>query len=345
MAKSTQTSSMSMVELPTVAIAGKVSVKPFFDPDVENMGLQTYGLSLFDGVAHEEQLACIELNGQKRYLTGLNPFAPEVKMLKDPEERQAKISEINKLVAQLEAELASNILDVNSPNFWNDVKLLRPDNDDFWGKISIRCSNEPLFLDAEKNPYDLIKILAIEAGGFSIVAKSYDDAKARAVRPKFFLDKDINTIASRTEVKKLTNSAISELDSLFKKNPTKLMYIAKVVDANSAYYKKSTPLDIIYDNLDKYIKGEGFEKNLTRAAKSFSDACELDMETLKIKALIKDASFYKFIAPKSDGMIYHMPTQSMMGRNVSDCVEYLKSPLNDKIFGELLSSVEKYWKQ
>lgn len=335
---------MTMVELPTVA-AGKIAVKPYFDSSVENMGLQTYGLSLFDGVAHEEQLACIELNGQIRYLTGLNPFAPEVKMIKDSEEREARIAEIVKTVAALEAELAGNILDTSSSTFWNEVKLLRPDNHDFWGKISIRCSNESLHLDPQKNPYDLIKMIAIEAGGFSIVAKSYEDAKARAVRPKFYLDKEVSTMGSKTEVKKLTNAAISELDSIFKKNPTKLMYIAKVVDNNSTYYKKSTPLDIIYDNLDKYIKGEAYEKNLKRAAESFTEACGLDMETLKVKCIIKDASTYKFVAPKSDGMLYHMPTNSMMGRNVAECIEYLKNPVNDKIFGDLLSSVEKFWKQ
>lgn len=335
-----------MVELPTVSHVGKVSVRPFFESEVENMGLQNYGLSLFDGVAHEEQLACIEqVDGKRRYLTGLNPFAPEIKMIRDKEEREAKILAINTVVAQLEAELASNIIDPKSPTFWNDVVLLRPDNDDFWGKISMRCSNEIVHLEPEKNAYDLIKMYAIEAGGFSIIAKSFDDAKARPVRPKFYLDKDINTIASKTEVKKLTNGAIAELDSLFKKNPTKLMYIAKVVDGNSAQYKKSTPLDVIYDNMDKYIKGEGMEKNLARAARQFMDAVELDSDTLKIKALVKDASFYKFIAPKSDGMIYHMPSNSMMGRNVAECIEYLKNPMNDKIFGELLTAVEKYWKQ
>ena len=47
------------------------------------MGLEKYGLSLHDGVYHEEQLACIENNGIKRYVTGLNEFAPEIKLIKD----------------------------------------------------------------------------------------------------------------------------------------------------------------------------------------------------------------------------------------------------------------------
>jgi len=32
------------------------------------MGLENYGMALYDGVWHEESLACLELNGVKRYV-------------------------------------------------------------------------------------------------------------------------------------------------------------------------------------------------------------------------------------------------------------------------------------
>ena len=139
-----------------------VSVRPYFDSTINNMGLEKYGLSLFDGVFHEEQLACLEINGIKRYVTGLNEFAPEVKFLPD-DEREAKIREIRKVVSQLEKELAANVVNPDDPDFWNKIKLLKPDNDDFWSKIAIRCGNEPLFLEPAKDPYDLIKLYAIES--------------------------------------------------------------------------------------------------------------------------------------------------------------------------------------
>ena len=71
----------------------------------------------------------------------------------------------------------------------------------------------------------------------------------------------------------------------------------------------------------------------------------MDMETLKLKSLVKDASFFKFIAPKADGMIYHMVTSTMLGRNASEVVEYLKNPLNETILVEMLNSVETYWNE
>lgn len=318
-----------------------IAVRPFFDASASNMGLEDYGMSLFDGVKHHEQLACLENNGVVRYLTGLNEFSPDIKLL-NPDDREARVREIRNAVAELEKELAANVLDVEDPQFWNKVKLLKPDNGDFWNRITIACGNEPLFLDP-KDPYDRIKLFAIEAGGFSIISKSFEDARSRPVAPKFYLDKTEETVSTRTEYKKMRNKALSELQKLFDKNSTKLFYIAKVVDINSTQYKKSTPNDIIYENMDNYINGFGGETNLERAAKSFIETAGLDMETLKIKSIVRDSSFFKYIINKADGYIYHAKSSSMLGRNVSDVVEHLKNPLHEDILKDLNQSVEKYW--
>ena len=58
-----------------------IAIRPYFDPNKQNMGLEQYGMALHEGVWHEESLACLELNGVKRYVTGLNEFAPDVKRL------------------------------------------------------------------------------------------------------------------------------------------------------------------------------------------------------------------------------------------------------------------------
>jgi Tfp pilus assembly protein PilP len=318
-----------------------IAVRPFFDNSVSNMGLESYGLSLYDGVKHFEQLACLEQNGVIRYLTGLNEFAPEIKLL-NAEDREARVREIRTAVAELETELAANVLDIEDPQFWNKVKLLKPDNKEFWNRISVACGNEPLFLDPV-DPYDRIKLYAIEAGGFSIVAKSFDDARSRAVPPKFYLDKKEQTVIARTEYKKMRNKALAELQKLFDKNSTKLFYISKVVDGNSTQYKKGTPNDVMYENMDLYINGEGVESNKERAAKSFLEAVGMDMETLKIKSIVRDSVFFKYIINKADGYIYHVKTNALLGRNVSDVVEYLKNPLNEDVLVDLNKACEKFW--
>ncbi len=318
-----------------------IAVRPFFDNSVSNMGLENYGLSLYDGVKHFEQLACLEQNGVIRYLTGLNEFAPEIKLLKG-DDKEARVREIRTAIAELETELAANVLDIEDPQFWNKVKLLKPDNKEFWNRINIACGNEPVFLDPN-DPYDRIKLYAIEAGGFSIVAKSFDDARSRAVPPKFYLDKKEQTVIARTEYKKMRNKALSELQKLFDKNSTKLFYVAKVVDGNSTQYRKSTPNDVMYENMDLYINGEGVESNKERAAKSFLEAVGMDMETLKIKSIVRDSVFFKYIINKADGYIYHAKTNAMLGRNVSDVVEYLKNPLNEDVLTDLNKACEKFW--
>jgi len=318
-----------------------IAVRPYFDNSASNMGLEDYGMSLFDGVTHNEQLACLDNNGVVRYITGLNEFAPEIKLLPTAD-KEARIREIRSAVAELEQELAANVIDIEDKEFWGKVTLLRPNNSEFWNKISISCGNEPLFLDP-KDPYDRIKLYAIEAGGFSLVAKSLEDARAKAVPPKFYLDKEEETVMVRTEYKKLRNKALSELQKLFDKNSTKLFYIAKVVDINSTQYRKSTPNDVIYENMDNYIAGLGGETNKERAAKTFMDTANMDMETLKIKSIVRDSVFFKYIVNKADGYIYHTKTNSLLGRNVSDVVEHLKNPLNEDILKDLNTACEKFW--
>jgi len=319
-----------------------VTIRPFVDNINENMGLEKYNMVLFEGIFHEEQIICLENNGIKRYVTGLNEFAPEIKNLPE-EEREALVKDIRSTVAQLEKELIANVIDPKDPDFWNKVKLLRPDNDDFWSKIALRCSNEPVYLDAANDPYDLIKLRAIEHGGFSIIAKSLQHARAEAPRFKFYLDKFEETASIKTELKKLKNKAFSELQKMFDKNTNKLFYVCKVVDPNSTQYKKSTPLDVLYDNMDKYISGETVEVNKRQTAQKFLDVCALDMETLKLRAVIKDANFYKLIATRGDGNIYHMKSGSMLGKNPSDILMYLKNPLNEEILLDVITNTEKYW--
>jgi hypothetical protein len=321
-----------------------LAVRPYVDNATANMGLEKYQMVVFEGVVHEEQLACLEYNGIKRYVTGLNEFAPEVKMLSE-DDREAVVKQIRITVSQLEKELASNVVDPDDKEFWNKVRLLRPDNDEFWGKIVMRFGNEPIFLDPSKDPYDLIKLKAIEAGGFSTVCKSLEEARVQPVPPKFYLDKFEETASIRTEVKKLRNKALAELQKFFDKNSNKLFYVCKVIDANSTQYKKSTPLDILYDNMDKYINGETVDKDKRKTAQRFLEIAALDMETLKLRSLVKDANFYKIIATRGDGFIYHMKSTSMMGKNSSDVVEFLKNPLNEEVLSDITKNVETFWNQ
>jgi hypothetical protein len=335
--------SLTLVEKYPQNKTGSIAIKPYFDQSVNNMGLEKYGLSLFDGVFHEEQLACLEINGVKRYLTGLNEFAPEVKNLPE-DEREAKAREIRKVVSQLEKELNSNVVDPEDKDFWNKIELLKPSNSEFWDKIVLRCGNDPLYLEPSKDPYDLIKLYAINAGGFTIVAGSYDDARKRPTPPKFYLDIAEETVGIKTELKKMRNKALSELQKMYDKNINKLFYVCKIVDVDSAQYRKNTPNDVMYDNMDRYINGETVERDKKLTAERFLNAVKHDLATLKLKAIAKDAAYHKFIVSKSDGFIYHLSSSTMLGRNLADVVEFMKNPINQDLTDQIVAKVEEHWK-
>ena len=320
-----------------------ISIRPYIEENYQNMGLEDYGMVLFPGTSQEEQLAAIERNGQVRYITGLDEFAPEVQNIKNPEKREAIIRKIRQVVSILEKQFKSNVIDPDDPEFWNKVEQLKPNNEKFFSEISVRCGNEPTYLKPKEDPFDLIRFMAIEAGGFPLVAKSYEDAQAMAKAPKWYLDKEEDTVSTRTEYKKLRNKAIGVLDDLYSKNPTKLLYVTKILETHSARYKKSTPIDVLYETLDEYIAGNSNEPKKGAAAQALINTGQQDMETLKLRAIVKDASFYKFITLKPDGMLYHTKKNNMLGRNISDVVEFLKNPMNEDVLADLLSEVEEYW--
>ena len=317
-----------------------IAIRPYFNSDVENMGLENYGMTLFENVWHTEELSCLEINGVKRYVTGLNEFSPEIKKL-SPEERKIRIRQVRGAVAQLEAELASNIIDPDAPDFWNKVKLLRPDNDQLWGKIQIKLGNDPIYLDPKTDPYDLIKIFAIESGGFDMIAKNLSEAKS-SNRKKFYLDKFEETVNTRTSTSKLRNRALAALQSLYDSNPTKLFYVAKVVDPDSTRYLKSTPNDVMYENMDTFIYGEGSESIKEKAAKTFLNISRMELGELKILSVIKDAKFFNYLTAKN-GYIVDAITGSRLGKTNEEVYSFLINPVNEDILQSLLDKVEIYW--
>ena len=335
-------SDYTIVEKYQLGKSATIAVRPFFSPNKENMGLEQYGLSLHDGVYHEENLACLEMNGVKRYITGLNEFDPKVKML-SKDKKKTKIKEIREVVAQLEAELAANVVDPSDKDFWNKLTIMKPDNSKFWDKISLRCGNDPVFLDPEKDPYDLIKLHAINAGGFSIVAKSLREAKEMNNPPKFYLDTIEESLSTRTELSKIKNRALVELQKLYDSNTAKLIYVAKICDVDSVQYVKSTPNDILYENMDNYINGLGAESSKKKAASQFLEVSQLTMEDLKIRAVVKDALYYRFITTKAGGWIEPIDSGIRLGKRPSEVLEFLKKPENDEALTSILEKVEPYW--
>ena len=121
------------------------------------------------------------------------------------------------------------------------------------------------------------------------------------------------------------------------------MYVSKICDADSVQYVKATPNDVLYENMDQYINGFGAESSKKRAASQFIDVASLSMEELKIRALIKDSLYYRFITTKAGGWIEPIDSGIKLGKTPSECLQFLKNPENEESLMSLLEKVEPYW--
>lgn len=323
--------------------SGTISIKPLVIKDRENFGLEKYNMVIFPNSVYTEDLACLEYNDTFRYVTGLDEYAPEVQNMQDEEQKRITIKTIREIVSYLEKILASNNIDPEDEHFWDKVKKLRPDNENFWGKIRVELTNTQRILDPMNDPNDMILLLAIEAGGFSGIAKSYEDAVSMPELPKFYLDKRYATATAKASLKKTRNKAIAMLDNLFSENYDKVFYIAKILDLNSKGFKKSTPKDIIYDFLDEYISGNSYETNKSKAPQDFINLVDVKQEQLMLRAMVKDAILYHVIATKPDGSLYYIKKNAFVGKSNVDAVAYMANPINEDIFQEVYKEINTIW--
>ncbi len=324
---------------------GTIAIRPYVNASKENMGLEKYNYVLFPGTHQMEDMACVTFRGKLRYLNGLDEYAASVQGIDNREKREAKALQIRTIVAQLELEKTFNRIDVNDTDFWNKVHTFRPDNGEIWGSMSLKCSNDPVFLDPIKNTDHLLTLLAIENGGYPGIAKSFEDAKSGARDKKWYLDKQSDTVGTRATSSKIKNQALGVLEELSEENPRKLLFIAKMTEANSVQYHYGTLPSVVYDNMDSFITGKSSEQVIKHAAGLFLSYSEMSLRELKIRSLIKDATFYKYMITKGDGLIYTKSDNTMLGRNTSEVYEYLVNPLNERVLDSLLLKIEATWKK
>jgi len=324
---------------------GSIAIRPYCDRTKPNMGLEEYGFVVFPGTHQEEEMACITYRGKLRYLNGLDEYAPEVKSLKleDPEAYEARVKQIRTIIAELELEKTYNKIDPSDDDFWQKVQTFRPDNKDIWSSIKVKCNNDPIFLSPKTNTDHLLLILSIECGGFPLIGKSLEDCKAGSKQKKWYLDKQSDTVSVNVSISKVKNKALAMLDELAEDNPRKLFYAAKLVDNNSMQYRNTTLQSVIYDNMDMFITGQGVEPKIKTAATRFLKFANMSMQELKIKAVIKDALFYKIIISKGDGMIHYPKGNIMLGKNVDEVYEKLNNPGHEDLLDQIHDSVEETW--
>jgi hypothetical protein len=319
-----------------------VTVRAFIDPKAKNMGLEKYNLALFEETSQKEPIRQIIQHGKERFITGLNPFAPEILEM-DEDERSVLEAEMREHVSYLEKTLNNNPVDVKDKEFWSKVELLHPSNTKFFSGIDLELENKPKGLQISKNPEHYLLWVLIKNGAFNFCAASYEDAEMAPRKPKFFLDEGAATISSKNEFEILKARASSKLLHMYENSKTKLLFITKVLDHNGSSYRYSTDKELLYQEMNNYLKAESVSASVRQKANErFLKMADLRIEDLKMKALIKDALFFRFIEEKPD-RTYATKEGVGLGRTLLDIESFLLQGKNEDIKNLLIEKVEEQW--
>jgi len=331
------------------AKAGFYYIQPYSRPGVSNMGLEKYELVLNEGTQQIEQLTCLETiagSGVYRYVTGLDEEAPEIRRMENDAREVARL-QIRTNVAFIEKSLTGNVIDVQDKDFWSKVVHLKPTNSSFWNNVSITVDNFAKGLDSSE-PMDLLLICAIQAGGFTLIHKSKQEAESVSKPGKYYLDNVMETATFDVEPVKLRNKAVALLQHLNEKHPEKMAKVAtalRVKRNQTAFYNKNTPQDTVYLDLDQFIHGQtDFEKIAFKASKEFIDFA--DMENTKLTAYVVtfDALVRKDIAQKTeDKKFYHLKEDILMGATREEVLEFVMNPANGTLAKKMLDEYQKRW--
>ncbi len=358
----------ALVESPALKHA-KLSIKPYVGK-ADNTGLKSYNMVIHERVWHTDTIPCRVDGLTKTYKTGLNEFAPEVQNL-PKEKKEATIRNIRELVVKAENILAGNAnisaddiykKDAEgkqtaefTTDFWSKVTKFKSviadvfDNRgvrqlSYWDEFNIKLNNEGDILN-EEDIKDLIKVAVIEAGGFSMIAPSYEvAAEDPKERYKFYLDKREDTSAIRTADRKLIARANAKLLAMSEKDANKMFYITKLVSNDSVFFKtgkNATPNDVLYEECSRYLEGLLFE-NKTLAAEKFIKLAESTLGEVKARCVLKDARYLNQVVFKENSL-FDLKSGTILGKNEDEAVVFLMATANHNVFDPLYNFCNAEW--
>lgn len=311
----------------------RVSVRQYCDPEIPNMGMEKYNMSIFSGEngvgGHKEWLGYKQVGNKKIYLTGLDVNADSVKAIKDENLREQKIKEIEQTVDFLEESFGEY--------------TLAPTNAEFWQNQFIEIRKPVLELDLT-NPKDLFTYYAIFGGGFSEIATSFESAKNSNKIYKYYLHQEDEVADVKIEVTKLRNKARTELENLDNEDSEKMFKISKLLLPIEKGFNRKTPKSRIYGDLNDYIDGLYSANDTKGAPKRFIEISKTDRTTLNMQAIVREALYQNFIVKNTDQIFWNPQTQVSYGRNENEIIAFLSNPIHTDELSQINSRVDKIWK-
>ncbi len=346
-----------------------IAIKPFIS-DNPNTGLKEYNMAVHERIKHTDIVVCKVDGRTKEYLTGINEAAESVQML-EGEEKEARIKSIRELVVRAENAIGGNfdisdadIYEIDEKGksttkfnklFWSKVKTFKsvfPDVLDnrgqrvntWWDDYSIILTNDGIILNSDKVK-DQITVSLIEAGGLSMIAKSYEDA-LQVGRCKFYLDKREDTSAILVADDMSRDRAGAKLIAMKDGDANKLFYVTKLVSTDSLFFKtnkNATPTNVLYKECVNFIEGKtSIERSKGRACTRFIELASMTLDQLKARCVLQDAKTLRLVAIREQEL-YIIKGSTIIGKNDEEAASFLLNTVNVKTYENLLKEVQKEW--
>lgn len=288
------------------------------------------GQGIIDRPRITEDLTSIDFFGVKRYMTGLDPEVVKYDTTLDEQSKEEKIAQIEADVKRLERIVGTGMLDATNEKFWDKVKL----------HLEKKTTNLDL-----TNARTEILFHCIKAGGFYTVAPTLEEAMESG--RKFYLIEPVEFVENRVSPRKLFNDAIFELQKMERSKAfDDLFYIAKYIMPVERSYTKKTPKSLMYEDLDKFIKGEVLRsRSKSEAPIQFLDALKVSKEVMVVTNIVRDGMYYNMLYTNQAGEIKNNETGGVYGTTVESAVKHLLNPAYEHEIDNIKDRVLQKWNE
>lgn len=278
-----------------------VTLKENANPMRFNLGLEAEGRSKFPNCFDIIQPP---IGKDGRWITGLDEDARSIRLIQDPEERQAKRESVRALRLSLEDLTGYDL--TGKSKFW----------DEFFVEINPK---KPLDLTI---PLDRIKYEVILASQ-SVAPTLKDTTKVDYIGAKYYVSKKHEDVAEKVSKQRRKAEADAAMLELLK-TPDKAVLIGRYLGLPVS---TTTPADNMFDIYKTYLDAD----DKLDSIKKFNIALTKNASELNIKLIFDDGVKFNVIRLR-DG--YYQRGNITYGKSIADAITFLSDIKNQ---GELLS--------
>ena len=232
-------------------------------------------------------------------------------------------------------------------------KSLSPSNSSFWSNIRFTLSDIGLVYSTHKNSTNqnedhLLLYYVLLAGGCEDIAASYEEAK-QWNKMYYLTVKQDESIRGFVDIKnKLSaSSKLNEIYQNWKKED--ILYLIYALDLKTNHgYHLDTPMEMLIEELDDFIKGKNFKIDITKKAGDFIEAVktfDTEPDLIKMKGLFLAAHYFGFVTfSQKEKEFKNKNTGTIYGTTIDAAVSKLLNPRYMEDAVDLRKRVMNKWK-